>query len=212
METVQRVFLDLLPLIVSNLFTFYLTKYTWHKNRPIDKAEIAYNRIYYPLYCFVRNQKFKEIDQEQFQKKINYIFMKYDKYLNSITRYTYHEYEKIYKRAFSKQNRIVKNRYKLFQRNIFKTSEALRIQLGYPQANFLDGLIYFFKEDFLLASTTICYLLLVVFVNIGDFIQWQLTKPLTTILVLYVFIALIVLIIMRIYEGIFNLRCYLHKD
>lgn len=212
METVQRVFLDLLPLIVSNLFTFYLTKYTWHKNRPLDKAEIAYNRIYYPLYCFVRNQKFKEIDQEQFQKKITYIFMKYDKYLNSITRYTYHEYEKIYKRAFSKQNRMIKNRYKLFRRNIIKTSEALRIQLGYPQANFIDCLIYFFKEDLLLASSTICYLLFVVLVKISDYIQWGFTKPLATILAFFVLIALIVLMITEVYKGLFYLKCYLHKD
>lgn len=212
METVQRVFLDLLPLIVSNLFTFYLTKYTWHKNRPLDKAEIAYNRIYYPLYCFVRNQKFKEIDQEQFQKKITYIFMKYDKYLNSITRYTYHEYEKIYKRAFSKQNRMIKNRYKLFRRNIIKTSEALRIQLGYPQANFFDCLIYFFKEDLLLASSTICYLLFVVLVKISAYIQWGFIKPLATILAFFVLIALIVLIITEVYKGLFYLKCYLHKD
>lgn len=44
-----------LPVVITGLFTFFVTKYTYSKNIPLDKLEITYNRVYYPIYivfCF----------------------------------------------------------------------------------------------------------------------------------------------------------------
>ena len=45
-----------LPVVITGLFTFFVTKYTYSKNIPLDKLEITYNRVYYPIYivfCFL---------------------------------------------------------------------------------------------------------------------------------------------------------------
>ena len=41
----------ILPVLITGIFTFLITKYTYHKNIPLDKLEISYNRIYYPIFC-----------------------------------------------------------------------------------------------------------------------------------------------------------------
>lgn len=38
--------MGILPAIIAGFFTFYITKYTYSKNQPLDKLEIAYNNIY----------------------------------------------------------------------------------------------------------------------------------------------------------------------
>ena len=47
MEIILNLFKVILPAITTGLFTFFITKYTYNRNRPIDKIEIAYDRIYY---------------------------------------------------------------------------------------------------------------------------------------------------------------------
>ena len=41
---------SLIAVLATGLITFFITKYKYHKNIPLDKLEIAYNRIYYPIY------------------------------------------------------------------------------------------------------------------------------------------------------------------
>ena len=48
-----------LPTIVGGIFTFLITKYTYNKNVPLDKLEIAYNRIYCPLYQLLYGRRSK---------------------------------------------------------------------------------------------------------------------------------------------------------
>lgn len=50
METLFEILKVILPAVITSLFTFFITKYTYNNNRPLDKIEMAYNRIYYPIY------------------------------------------------------------------------------------------------------------------------------------------------------------------
>lgn len=50
MKNLYEILKIILRSIVTDISTFFVTKYTYNKNIPIDKLKIAYNRIYYPLY------------------------------------------------------------------------------------------------------------------------------------------------------------------
>lgn len=56
MGTILELSKIILPAIITGLFTFFITKYTYNKNRPLDKMEIAYNRVYYPLYQIISDE------------------------------------------------------------------------------------------------------------------------------------------------------------
>ena len=56
MEIILNLFKVILPAITTGLFTFFITKYTYNRNRPIDKIEIAYDRIYYPLFRIISDE------------------------------------------------------------------------------------------------------------------------------------------------------------
>jgi len=67
--------------IITGIFTFVVTKYTYHKNVPLDKYEIAYNRVYYPIYSeIVSGNKNSEIIE-----KCEHHFVKYAKYVDRST-------------------------------------------------------------------------------------------------------------------------------
>lgn len=57
MENIFDVLKIILPAITTGLFTFLITKYTYNKNKPLDKMEKAYDEIYYPLYKIIINDK-----------------------------------------------------------------------------------------------------------------------------------------------------------
>ena len=46
---------SLIAVLATGLITFFITKYKYYKNIPLDKLEIAYNRIYYPIYCITKS-------------------------------------------------------------------------------------------------------------------------------------------------------------
>lgn len=52
-DTFIEILKAVLPVIITGIITFLITKYSYHKNIPLDKLEIAYNRIYYPIYCLI---------------------------------------------------------------------------------------------------------------------------------------------------------------
>lgn len=50
---------NLVGIVFTALTSFLITKYTYHRNRPLDKFEIAYDKIYYPIHQMlkVENEK-----------------------------------------------------------------------------------------------------------------------------------------------------------
>lgn len=62
----MNIFIDILktivPAIISGVFTFIITKYSYNRKVPLDKMEIAYNRVYYPIYRIIYdNKKFNKM-------------------------------------------------------------------------------------------------------------------------------------------------------
>lgn len=121
----------MLPAIIAGLFTFFITKYTYYKNRPLDKLEKAYNRIYYPLY--------RIISDENINSNINYVinksriyFLKYDKYIDISTKRLFN--------SLCKTNNEAKRKsiYQSFKDNIYNRNSYLRRRLGYLEPSFVQ--------------------------------------------------------------------------
>ena len=81
-ETIYEVLKVVLPAIITGFFTFLITKYTYYKNRPLDKIEIAYNRVYHPLYKIVSNNDTDANNMEKVISKGKIYFDKYSKYID----------------------------------------------------------------------------------------------------------------------------------
>ncbi len=124
----------ILPAITTGLFTFIITKYTYDKNRPLDKLEMAYNRVYYPIYKIISD---KNLSMEAGIDKINIYLLKYNKYADiSTTRIFMSLYE-------CKKETKKKLIYQNFKNNIFSKNSYLRRRLGYLESNFVEQYKYF---------------------------------------------------------------------
>lgn len=129
-----------LPVIITGVITFLITKYTYNNNRPLDKLEIAYDRVYYPLYKLIKN--------ESINKNIDLIISKTEKYLNRndkyIDRSTLHAF-----RSLCKCNTETKKKdaYENFKDNIYNRNSYLRRKLGYLEPSFLQTYMYMSKAE-----------------------------------------------------------------
>lgn len=129
MEIVFEILKVVLPAITTGLFTFIITKYTYNKNRPLDKLEIAYNRIYYPIYKIISD---KNIDMDTAIDKINIYLLKYNKYVDISTK-------RIFKLLCEcKKETQKKSIYQKFKDNIYNRNSYLRRKLGYLEPGFFQ--------------------------------------------------------------------------
>lgn len=83
MEILLEIFKMVLPAMIAGIFTFFVTKYSYNKNRPLDKLEIAYNRIYYPIFNMVSD---KNLSIDDIVIKSEDYIIKYDKYVDLTTK------------------------------------------------------------------------------------------------------------------------------
>lgn len=149
MINIFEILSPLIIAIITGVITFLITKYTYHNNKPLDKLEITYNRLYYPIYRLILNTQ--SVD-EDFIEKCNMYFNKYNKYLDKST-----------KNAFNvlKEESKSKEAYRNFTNNIYKKSSYLRYKLGYLDSSFIDMYSTYSKHEQrlikLLFSFTIFY-------------------------------------------------------
>lgn len=122
MGILLEIFKMVLPAIIAGIFTFFITKYSYNKNRPLDKLEIAYNRIYYPIFNMVSN---KNLSIDDIVIKSEDYIIKYDKYVDVTTKQLLFSIKKC-KRQINK-----KMLYKNFKNNIYYKNYYLRKNLGY---------------------------------------------------------------------------------
>lgn len=135
MEVALEISIVILPAIVTGLFTFFVAKYTYNKNIPLDKMEIAYNRFYYPLYRIISDKNINENVNEVINKCRIYL-IKYNKYVDVST-----------KRLFGKlcncNNEAKKESiYQSFKDNIYSRNSYLRRRLGYLEPNLIQSYQY----------------------------------------------------------------------
>lgn len=131
MEAIYEISKAILPAIIAGIFTFFITKYTYSNNKPIEKLELAYNRVYYPIYKIVTNRN-EKLDIENNKIKIRKYLIKYDKYIDISTKRLFESLCKCNKEAKKK------SLYQNFVSNIFNKNSYLRRRLGYLEPNIAE--------------------------------------------------------------------------
>lgn len=135
--------------LITGFTTFLITRYSENRKAPLDKMEISYNRVYYPLYKIVRGKECKDINHEELCKLSERIFLKYDKYISQATRITYQRYVES-----QNKNEQIKTTYVNYANNILKYNAYFRRKLGYPQAGVFEMYKYFSKTEKLIVRFT----------------------------------------------------------
>lgn len=187
-ETIFEIFKNILPVIIAGLFSFFVAKYTYNKNTPLEKMEFAYNRVYYPLYRYIRNNNNqKDIDMEKTKKALKIYFDKYDKYIDFST-------IKTFKRLCECNTKAEeKSAYQKFTDNIYNMNSYLRKRLGYLEPNIFQLFKYVPIEDQVsiwCALSFLCAYLCLIFISSNYFVSYFIAFA-----ILFIFIGIILGII-----------------
>lgn len=185
METLFEIIKIILPAIITGMITFLITKYTYNNNRPVDKLEIAYNKIYYPLSKIIKNENIDSvIDISKF-------------YINRYYKYVDYSTLKAF-RTLCKcdTNTKKKEAYQIFKDNIYNRSSYLRRRLGYLEPSFLQMYTYSTKSE----KSTIRILFELLGVYLFVFIGNLFTGNVQGVLICIAFVILIIMIIELIYK------------
>lgn len=180
----------ILPAIITGLFTFFITKYTYNKNRPLDKFEIAYNRIYYPLYRIISDKNINNNINIVINKSKT-CFVKYDKYIDVSTKRLFESLCNCDKETKKKSI------YQSFKDNIYNRNTYLRRRLGYLEPNFAQ--IYKYSTSSLksLCRITIEFCI-IYFTVVLCTITMNFTNKIYFNILLLVFLFLLIVIIFEI--------------
>lgn len=124
----------LITIIGSSLTTFFITRYTMKRNVPLEKMEIAYNRIYYPIFVLLKT----EAKKEDVIKDLAIRIKKYNKYCKLTTIRLYTEFKET-----MNDNKSTKLVYQKLENDILDTSYYLRGKLGYLNPGFFESFMSF---------------------------------------------------------------------
>lgn len=191
METLFEIIKIILPAIITGMITFLITKYTYNNNRPLDKLEIAYNRVYYPLYRLIKDESISNNGQ-LFIDKAKYYFDKYNKYIDMSTL-----------RAFqflckSNTNAKRKSAYRNIKNNIYDKNSYLRRRLGYLEPNILQIYTYSSVSEKSTLRILLELSIIYVFLGVASF-----TKDKIQLLFVCLIIILIIIIIFELVYKMF---------
>lgn len=81
-------FMTLAPTLLTSVTAFFVGRYNNFQDRPLDKMEIAYNRVYYPVYRIMREDSIKI---STVIEKAKMYFCKYEKYIDRTTTMIYQQ-------------------------------------------------------------------------------------------------------------------------
>lgn len=181
----------ILPVIITGLFTSFIAKYTYNKNIPLNKMEIAYNRVYYPIYKIISDKNIGENINEVINKSKIYI-IKYNKYVDISTK-------KLFE-ALCNCDKETKRKsvYHNFKDNIYNRNSYLRRRLGYLEPNFIQLYKYstpeaksFFRITMGLCIVYITLILCYIATNIFNTIIYIFTISIFTISCLWIILELV---------------------
>ena len=137
MELIFEILKIILPAIITGLSTFIITKFTYNKNIPLDKLEISYNRIYYPLYELINNRA--DTNYEEYKiyldSVINESELRIKKYRKYVDRATLKAFNLM---LYSNTQAKKEDNFYIFKDNIFDRCAYLRRRLGYLEPNLLQ--------------------------------------------------------------------------
>lgn len=186
METIKEV----VPVVITGIITFLITKYTYNKNIPLDKLEIAYNRIYYPIYQLLYDRTFEDIKVDI--PKISLYFQKYHKYADRATLKAFEAFCKL------KDKDALQN----FKNNIWNKNSYLRKRLGYLEPGLLQMYIYSSKGEKFFIRSLLELVLLYTCILLSTFIK----GAFESVKVIIIVCILIIIILENICMFIYSLR------
>lgn len=155
--TIMEFIKIMLPVIGTGIVTFLITKYECNKDMPLDKLEITYNRVYFPIYRLIKENK----SIEKIKNESNEYILKNIKYVNKTTIIAFEYLCEASKREEQKAFENYKN-------NIKKMCSKLRRKLGYLEEDIFDRYVYsspFVKNLYRLTGEII-----IVYVCMGTFL------------------------------------------
>lgn len=126
-EKFMDFFITLAPTLLTSVTAFLIGRYNNFQNRPLDKMELAYNRVYYPVYRIMREDSIKI---STVIEKAKMYFCKYEKYIDRTTTMIYQQLCEC--KDIEEQKRI----YSAFSDNIHNNCIYLRKKLGYLQPGY----------------------------------------------------------------------------
>jgi len=122
--TIMEFLKVILPSLFTGVISFLVARYTSNKNMPLDKLEITYNQVYFPIYRLISEGKSLNEIKEKSEKYISDNF----KYVNETTwkafRYLNDASETEKQKAFTN-----------FKNNVKKMNSKLRRKLGYLEVD-----------------------------------------------------------------------------
>lgn len=139
---IKTIIPQLIIIFATNIITRYFQK------QPNEKLEISYNRIYYPLFKIIMNNKGKkddEIDYIKVRDELKLRLDKYHKYADRTTINAFNQFDLSIKNNHQKQTiRIYKN---IIYDNIVGENCKLRKILGYPEPSIFKNYIYLSNKN-----------------------------------------------------------------
>lgn len=120
----------ILPAISAGICTFLVTKYSYDRNVPLEKFEIAYNRVYYPIYCITKEHY---NDHKLVIEKSERYFLKYKKYVDRSTLHAFNNLKEYENTNLSSKEEL--RAFNKFKDNIHDKNSYLRKKLGYLEPN-----------------------------------------------------------------------------
>lgn len=159
MDIIIEILNGILPEIIAGIVGFGIARYTNNSNVPLDKLEITYNRLYYPLQRLMKNNDnvFQIIEKSEVYLK------KYGKYADKSTKLSFNNLKK------HPDNQDI---YLCFHSNINDMNIRLRRRLGYLELNSISTYKYLTPASRLLIRLLIefgvGYIALILYVEIAN--------------------------------------------
>lgn len=130
-DTIMEFMKIILSVIGTGIATFLITRYECNKDMPLDKLEITYNRVYFPIYRMIKeNKSIEEIkceSEKYIQKNI--------KYVNKTTLIAL---DYLCEASKGEEQKAFTN----YKNNIKKLCSKLRRKLGYLEEDKFDEYLY----------------------------------------------------------------------
>ena len=209
MGTFIEILKTILPAIITGIGTFLITKYNYYKNVPLDKIEIAYDRVYYPIYKIIQEQnKLENQDINLVITKSSYYFKNYDKYVDNTTLQTFELL------CRHKNDAQLKSLYQNFKNNIYSQNSFLRRRLGYLEPNFIQ--IFTYASVNLKITLVIAFELIVMDILLMIYSATKNSFPKInhiSLMTFYIFLGLIIIeiLILIVINGFYKIKTLFNK-
>lgn len=200
-KNIYEILKNILPAIIAGLFTLFITKYTYNRNKPLDKLEISYNRVYYPIFKIITNAPI-DYDIDKTIDKCKIYFVKYDKYIDLNTK-------NLFRLLCTCTNETKKKSiYINFLNCIYDRNSYLRRKLGYLEPNIILSYKYAMPTEksvvriiIELIIVAISMMICNIFVDVFDMI-FTISAAISISFLLFIICEIIVCVIRYLYYKI----------